>query len=95
VLEAVAKHTLPGGNMGPLAKVVYIADKLEAGREKADPALRKLALSGSDLDEIFLEVLERSAASISSRMLKLSDETLGLLEKARARRRKQKDGEVL
>jgi len=84
ILEAVAKHTLPGGDMGPLAKTVYVADKLEVGREGADRDLRRLAFAGGDLDEIFGEVVRRRASSIRSRKLRLSEETIGLLEKIKA-----------
>jgi len=81
VLEAIAVHTWGHSNMGPLAKVVYIADKMEASREKIDPALRKFVLAGDDLDEIFIRVLERTVSSLRSGKLKLSEETLRLLEK--------------
>jgi len=81
VLEAVAVHTSGSGNMGPLAKVVYIADKMEVSREKIDPALRKLVFSGDNLDEIFVKVVERTVLSLHSKKLKLSEETLGLLDR--------------
>ena len=80
VLEAVAVHTWGSGNMGELAKVVYIADKMEVSREKVEPALRKLVFAGDDLDEIFVRVLERTVSSLRSKKLKLSEETLGLLD---------------
>ena len=83
VLEAVAMHTQPGRDMGPLAKVIYIADKLEVSRERADPALRKLALTEKSLDKIFLAVLDQTVSSLQSRELKLSFDTLHLLEKMR------------
>ena len=83
VLEAVAMHTQAGMDMCPLAKVVYIADKMEVSRERADPALRKLVNTSGDLDRIFLEVLDQTVSSLRSRKLKLSRETLNLLEKMR------------
>jgi len=83
VLEAVAVHTWGSGDMGPLAKIVYIADKIEVSREKIDPDLRKLVFTGGDLDEIFIRVLERTVSSLRLKKLKLSEETLGLLEKLR------------
>jgi len=85
ILEAIAMHTWGGKHMGPLAKVLYIADKMEVAREKTDPALRKLVSSGNRLDGIFVAVLERTVSSIRSKMLKLSEETLGLLEELKAR----------
>jgi nicotinate-nucleotide adenylyltransferase len=83
VLEAAALHTLGGSNMGPLAKMVYIADKMEVSREKADPALRKLVYTGDDLDRIFVAVLEQTVSWLRAKKIKLSEETLGLLEKTR------------
>ncbi|MCL2191333.1 MAG: nicotinate (nicotinamide) nucleotide adenylyltransferase [Treponema sp.] len=81
VLEAISAHTSGSANMGPLAKVVYIADKMEVSREKVDPALRKLVFAGDDLDEIFVMVLERVVSSLRSGKLRLSEETQRLLEK--------------
>ena len=84
VLQAVALHTLGGEEMCPLAKVIYVADKLEAAREKIDPAFRRLALSGDDLDSIFARTLERNVASLGSAKIRPSRRTLALLEKTRA-----------
>ena len=81
VLEAVALHTMGGRNMSPLAKIVYIADKTEVSREKADPVVRKLAQTGNNLDMIFYTVLNHTVSWLRARKLSLSDETLGLLEK--------------
>jgi len=83
VLEAAALHTLGGKDMGPLAKVVYIADKMEVSREKADPAVRKLAYTEDDLDRIFVTVLEQTVSWLRAKKLKLSQESLALLEKMR------------
>jgi len=81
VLEAVAHHTEGHKDMGPLAKVVYIADKMEVSRVKVDPALRKRILSGDTLDRILISVLEQAVSSLRNRKLELSKETVGLLEK--------------
>ena len=83
VLEAAALHTLGGKNMGPLAKVVYIADKIEVSREKIDPAVRKLAYTEDDLDRIFVTVLEQTVSWLRAKKVKLSQESLALLEKMR------------
>jgi len=83
VLEAAALHTLGGKDMGPLAKVVYIADKMEVSREKIDPAVRKLAYTENDLDRIFVTVLEQTVSWLRAKKLKLSQESLALLEKMR------------
>jgi nicotinate-nucleotide adenylyltransferase len=83
VLEAVALHTAGSKNMGPLAKVVYIADKMEVSREKGDVSMKKLVYSGDDLDIMFVTVLENTVSWIYSKKLKLSEDTLKLLEKSR------------
>jgi nicotinate-nucleotide adenylyltransferase len=81
VLEAVAFHTGGNADMGPLAKVVYIADKLEMSREKTDPQLRKICNEETDLDKIFFAVLNDTVFWLRSKKLELSGETFRLLEK--------------
>lgn len=81
VLKAAALHTSGGRNMGPLAKVVYIADKMEVSREKADPDLRKLVYTCNDLDRIFEAVLVQTVSWLRAKKLKLSEETVMLLKK--------------
>ena len=81
VLEAVALHTEGGADMGPLAKVVYIADKVEVSREKADPDLRAMCYANESLDRILLAVLDQTVSWLRSRKLELSEETFRLLEK--------------
>jgi nicotinate-nucleotide adenylyltransferase len=81
VLKAVAYHTEGHRDMGPLAKVLYIADKMEVSRVKVEPALRNRILSGDTLDRIFIGVLEQAVFSIRARKLELSKETISLLEK--------------
>jgi nicotinate-nucleotide adenylyltransferase len=80
VLKAIAVHTEGGRGMSPLAKVLYIADKMEMSRVKVDPAVRTRILAGDTLDRIFIPVLERAVSSIRERKLELSKNTLGLLE---------------
>jgi nicotinate-nucleotide adenylyltransferase len=83
VLEAAALHTAGGKNMGPLAKMVYIADKMEVSREKADTSLRKLIYTSTDLDRILLAVLEQTVSWLHAKKVKVFEETLSLLEKTR------------
>jgi nicotinate-nucleotide adenylyltransferase len=85
VLEAVALHTEGGVNMGPLAKIVYIADKVEVSREKADPALRRMCYAETDLDRIFSAVLDETVSWLRSKKLDLSEETFRLLEKMKGK----------
>jgi nicotinate-nucleotide adenylyltransferase len=81
VLEAVALHTEGGADMGPLAKVVYIADKIEVSREKIDPAFRKMCYGDESLDSILFAVLNQTVSWLSSKKLELSEETFRLLDK--------------
>ena len=81
VLEAVAYHTSGCENMGPLAKIIYIADKTESTRN-IDPAL-KIMCRESALDAILIAVLEKTIGKLKARELDLSEDTLLLLEKIR------------
>jgi nicotinate-nucleotide adenylyltransferase len=87
VLEAVAFHTEGKIGMGPLAKLVYIADKVEVSRKRVDGRLRDLAYSGdgspSALEGLFREVLEQAVGWLRSKRMDISGETLGLLESMR------------
>jgi HD superfamily phosphohydrolase YqeK len=65
--------------MGPLAKVIYIADKTEVSRN-IDPALRKM-LKEADLDSILFAVVKKTISKLQSRELDLSEDTLKLLER--------------
>ncbi|MDR1177859.1 MAG: nicotinate (nicotinamide) nucleotide adenylyltransferase [Spirochaetaceae bacterium] len=80
VLEAVAVHTTGSEYMGPLARVLYIADKLEWGRENAGD-LRSLLDRRPlpDLDEFFTSVLNDSVAYLDSREITVSGSTRRLL----------------
>lgn len=84
ILEAVAYHTSGCENMGPLAKVIYIADKTESSRN-IDPALRKLCKE-ADLDSILYTVLEKTVVKLQARELDLSEDTLMLLNKMKGRK---------
>jgi nicotinate-nucleotide adenylyltransferase len=79
ILEAIRLHTMADIEMGPLAKAVYIADKIEVSREHVSPALRDKG-SFDDLDALFAAVLEETVAYLRSRSLTLSKGTPRLLE---------------
>jgi nicotinate-nucleotide adenylyltransferase len=85
VLEAVAFHTSGKENMGLLAKVIYIADKVEVSRN-IEPALRKMCIN-EDLDSILFAVLNKTISKLQSRELDLSEDTLRLLNKMKERPR--------
>jgi nicotinate-nucleotide adenylyltransferase len=90
VIEAVAFHTEGRDGMGPLAKAVYIADKIEVSRD-ADPLLRDMASgrgragNGDSLDGIFAMVLGSTVDFLRSRKLDVSEATVRLLDAVRKR----------
>jgi nicotinate-nucleotide adenylyltransferase len=81
ILEAVAFHTLGSENMGFLAKVIYIADKVEVSRN-INPAFRKMCYE-ENLDNILYAVLKKTISKLQSKKLDLSEDTLKLLEKVK------------
>jgi len=80
ILEAVAMHTEGGEGMCDLAKIVYIADKVEFSREKIDPNLRALCYTEDNLDRIFMAVLTQTVFWLRSHKIDLSEDTLHLLK---------------
>ncbi len=58
VLEAVRDHVTGRGGMGPLSRILFVADFLEPTREFVSPEFRRRT-SGLSLDEMVLAVLER------------------------------------
>ena len=91
VLEAVAFHTSGNEHMGPLAKIIYIADKTESSRN-IDSALRRmcsgdlsLGSSDTDLDRILSAVVEKMIHKLKVKEMDLSRDTLMLLESIKGR----------
>ncbi|GHV78525.1 nicotinate-nucleotide adenylyltransferase [Spirochaetia bacterium] len=79
ILEAIRLHTMADTEMGPLAKALFIADKIEVSREHLSSALRDNR-NFDDLDALFAAVLEETVAYLRSRSLTLSKGTLRLLD---------------
>ncbi|MDR1353181.1 MAG: nicotinate (nicotinamide) nucleotide adenylyltransferase [Treponema sp.] len=85
VLAAVRDHTAGSSSMGPLEKIVYIADKIEPTRRN-DQMNRGGADQGGgggfggSLDSLFASVVKDTVAYLRSRKLDLSEDTRGLLE---------------
>jgi nicotinate-nucleotide adenylyltransferase len=79
ILDAIRLHTLADPDMGPLAKAVFIADKIEISRERVDASLRDIAAFPS-LDALFAVVLDNNVADLRSRKLSLSRGTMRLLD---------------
>jgi nicotinate-nucleotide adenylyltransferase len=84
ILEAVACHTSGSENMGPLAKVIYIADKTEPSRT-LEPALRKMCREDS-LDNILAAVIEKTIIKLRAKGQDLSNDTILLLNKVKGRK---------
>ena len=58
ILDAIACHTTGKPAMGLLDKILYVADYIEARRDKAEdlPVIRRLAFE--DMDEALYQILE-------------------------------------
>ena len=78
ILEAIRYHTTGVRDMGPIAKIVYIADKIEMSRNDVDPVLRKMSQE-SDLDTLFTEVLSDTVNYLKSRHMDISYGTRRLM----------------
>ena len=78
ILEAIRYHTTGTWDMGSLAKIVYVADKLEVSRTKPDPALKEMCLT-EDLESLFSAVLNNTVKHLRHRQLDLSYGTRRLL----------------
>ncbi|MDR2901361.1 MAG: nicotinate (nicotinamide) nucleotide adenylyltransferase [Treponema sp.] len=79
ILEAVRFHTYASENMGVLAKIVYIADKIEIGREGIDPKMRDFT-KYKDIDSLFELVFKDTVAYLNAKNLTISEGTLKLME---------------
>ncbi|MDR2149837.1 MAG: nicotinate (nicotinamide) nucleotide adenylyltransferase [Spirochaetaceae bacterium] len=79
LLEAVRVHTVGEPGMGPLAKILYLADKVEVSRQDVDPALRAY-VQNATLDQAFNAVVTASVSYLHSQKQDVSPETLSLLE---------------
>jgi nicotinate-nucleotide adenylyltransferase len=85
ILDAVRFHTIASAGMGPLAKALFIADKIEPSRVEVSPELREWG-SFTDLDSLFTAVLDETVAFLRSRERELSEGTLRLLDMMHTRR---------
>jgi HD superfamily phosphohydrolase YqeK len=60
-----------------LAKILYVADKIEVSRDYVDPSLRDMDIG---LDGLFAKVLKNNADWLTSKHLAIAPETRELLE---------------
>jgi nicotinate-nucleotide adenylyltransferase len=91
ILAAVRDHTVGSPYMGPLAKIIYIADKIEPTR-KNDPSHKGDAVhrgfkgefreheNWNSLENLFVAVFKDTVAYLRSQKLDLSEGTVRLLE---------------
>jgi nicotinate-nucleotide adenylyltransferase len=81
ILDAVRYHTTGSVLMGPLAKALYVADKIEASREGVEPALRDFRpYAGAGLDRLFGKIFMETLVWLCKKKLELNENTLRLLE---------------
>jgi nicotinate-nucleotide adenylyltransferase len=78
ILDAVRFHTAGSPGMGDLAKVVYIADKIEVSRKNVEEDLREMSASAG-LDELFAAVVKDSVVWLRSRGMEISNNTRQIL----------------
>jgi nicotinate-nucleotide adenylyltransferase len=85
VLDAVRYHTTGSELMGPLAKALYVADKVEASREGVEGRLRdfrEYAGTGErGLDRLFGKIFMETVAWLRAKDFELSEGALRLLER--------------
>jgi nicotinate-nucleotide adenylyltransferase len=79
ILEAVRWHTTGRPGLGKLAKLVYIADKIEASRRNVAVELRDMAWS-ADLELLFAAVVRDTVGYLRGKGRTLSAETEALLK---------------
>ncbi|HSV56822.1 MAG TPA: bis(5'-nucleosyl)-tetraphosphatase (symmetrical) YqeK, partial [Magnetospirillaceae bacterium] len=82
ILEAVALHTVGRPDMGPLAKIVWAADKMEEGRGHVDGAERARCL-GLAPDDLLLQALAATISWLRTRGREVAPETLDLYNSLR------------
>lgn len=77
VLAAARYHTTGRAGMSTLEKVVFVADKIEAGKLQAEPALARVKqLADRDLDAAILEYLNQHLVEATRRGWPLHPQTV-------------------
>lgn len=84
VLNAVAVHTFGARGMDSLAKIVYIADKIEPGRPFVTKEYKR-SIARLDLDALLLKVVSEGVSHLSRKGSPVSPETQALLDDLRGR----------
>lgn len=78
VIEAVANHTFGKKGMCDLAKILYISDKIEPGREHVTESYKK-SVKNLSLNELFYKVVSDSKEYLLKKGKKVAPETEELL----------------
>ncbi|MBN1616141.1 MAG: bis(5'-nucleosyl)-tetraphosphatase (symmetrical) YqeK [Spirochaetales bacterium] len=78
ILDAVRHHTFGSPSFDSLGKIVYVADKLEPGRQDIDPLHRTTALE-KDLDGMTRMVAQEGVRYLEHRGREISPETMEML----------------
>lgn len=75
ILQAIKRHTTGAPEMSLLDKIIYVADYIEPGRDRASnlDEIRKLAFC--DIDECLYQILVDSLSFLSSRNIPLDPMT--------------------
>jgi predicted HD superfamily hydrolase involved in NAD metabolism len=77
VLAAARYHTTARAGMSTLEKVVFVADKIESGKVRGEPALARVRqLADGDLDAAILEHLDQHLAEAARRRWPLHPNTV-------------------
>jgi nicotinate-nucleotide adenylyltransferase len=77
VLQAMRDHVTGRGGMGPLSRVLFVADFLEPTRDFVSPEFRRRT-TGLSLDEMVLAVLERKMYYVRAASGVLAPDSLAL-----------------
>lgn len=82
LLQALRMHTFGGPAMEPLAKIVYIADKIEPLRMGIEPSLR-IACRTDSLPVLFAKVVSQTLLYLKQRVKLLTEESEAMLAELR------------
>lgn len=82
VLQAMRDHVTGRGGMGPLSRILFVADLLEPTRDFVSPEFRRRT-SGLSLNEMVLAVLERKMHYVRAASGVLTPDSLALHKELR------------
>lgn len=82
-LQAIRDHVTGRRAMGPISRIVFVADYLEPTRDLVSPEFRRRTL-GFSLEEMVLAVLERKIHYVKVAQKEIAPDALALHEELRA-----------